>query len=49
MEVRQVSTGYDDDYATGFWLSYAYFKDNYKLTAVELSKQKSLDVPPRAI
>ena len=30
-------------------LDYAYFKDNYKLTAVELSKQKTLDADPRAI
>ena len=49
LEVRQVSTGYDNDYATGSWLSYAYFKDNYKLTAFELSKQKSLDSASRAI
>ena len=30
-------------------LDYAYFKDNYKLIAVDLSKQKSLDNDPRAI
>ena len=30
-------------------LDYAYFKDNYKLIAVDLSKQKSLDADPRAI
>ena len=30
-------------------LDYAYFKDNYKLTAVDLSKQKSLDVDLTAI
>ena len=26
-----------------------YFKDNYKLTALDLSKQKALDADPRAI
>ena len=30
-------------------LNYAYFKDNYRLTAVNLSKQKNLDADPRAI
>ena len=48
-EVRKVSTGYGDDYTTGCLLDYAYFKDNYKLIAVDLSKQKVLDVDPRAI
>ena len=31
------------------FLDYAYFKDNYKLIVVDLSKQKSLDADPRAI
>ena len=30
-------------------MDYAYFKDNYKLIAVDLSKQKVLDADPRAI
>ena len=29
-------------------IDYAYFKDNYKLIAVDLSKQKTLDADPRA-
>ena len=48
-EVRKVSTGQDDDYATGCLLDYVYFKDNYKLIAVDLSKQKALDADTRAI
>ena len=48
-EVRKVSTGYGDDYTTGCLLDYAYFKDNYRLIAVDLSKQKTLDADPRAI
>ena len=39
-EVRKVSTGQGDDYTTGCLLDYAYFKDNYKLIAVDLSKKK---------
>ena len=30
-------------------LNHAYFKDNYRLIAVDLSKQKALDADPRAI
>ena len=30
-------------------MDYAYFKDNYTLIAVDLSKQKALDADPRAI
>ena len=47
-EIRKVSTGYGDDYATSFLLDYAYFKDNYKLFAVDLSKQKALEADSRA-
>ena len=48
-EIRKVSTGYGDDYTTECLLDYAYFKDNYKLIAVHLRKQKALDADPRAI
>ena len=30
-------------------LDYAYFKDNYRLIAVDLIKQKALDADPRTI
>ena len=48
-EIRKVSTGYGDDYTTGCLLDYACFKDNYRLIAVHLSKQKALDADPRTI
>ena len=48
-EVRKVSTGHGDDYTTGCLLDYAYSKDNHKLIAVDLSKQKASDADPRAI
>ena len=48
-EVRKVSIGYGDDYTTGCLLDYANFRDNYKLIAVDLSKQKALDADPRSI
>ena len=48
-EVRKVSTGQGDDYTTGCLLDFAYFKNNYKLIAADLSKQKALDADSRAI
>ena len=48
-EVRKVSTVHGDDYSTRSLLDYAYFKDNYRLIAVDFSKQKALDADPRAI
>ena len=38
-----------DDYTTGCLLHYPYFKDTYKMIAVDLSKQQALDADPRAI
>ena len=40
------TTGYSEDYLTGCLLDYAYFKDNYRIIAFDLSKQKA---SPRAI
>ena len=48
-ESRKVSTGYGDDYTTGCLLDYAYFEDDYRLIAVDLSKQNALDADLRAI
>ena len=47
-KIRKVSTGYGDDYTTGCLLDHPYFKDHYKLLAVDLSKQKVLDANARA-
>ena len=30
-------------------LGYSYFKENYKLIAIDLSKQQALDTDPKAI
>ena len=47
--IRKIATGQGDDYATGCLLDYPYFKDTYKMIAVDLSKQQALDADPRAI
>ena len=47
--IRKIATGKGDDYTTGCLLDYPYFKDTYKMFAVDLSKQQALDADPRAI
>ena len=48
-EIRKVALGNGDDYTTGCLLDYVYFKKNYQIIAVDLSKQKKLDADPRSI
>ena len=48
-EIRKIATGKGDNYATGCLLDYEYFKKNYQLIAIDLSKQRELDADPRAI
>ena len=48
-EVKKISTGQGDDYATGCLLDFAYLKKNYRLIAADLSKQKALGADSRAI
>ena len=47
--IRRITTGKGDDYTTGCLLDYSYFKENYKMIAIDLSKQQALDADPRAI
>ena len=47
--IRKIATGKGDDYATGCLLDYPYFKENYKMIAIDLSRQNELDADPRAI
>ena len=48
-EIRKIATGKADNYATGYLLDYKYFKEFYKLVAIDLPKQKELDADSRAI
>ena len=47
--IRKIATGQGDDYTTGCLLDYPYFKDSYKMIAVDQSKQQALNADPRAI
>ena len=48
-EIRKTATGQGDDYTTGCLLDYQYFKDHYNLIAIDLSKQKELDIDSKAV
>ena len=47
--IRKIAAGKGVDYTTGCLLEYHYFKENYKMIAVDLSRQNELDADPRAI
>ena len=47
--IRKIATSKCDDYTTGCLLDYPYFKENYKMIAIDLSRQNELDAYPRAI
>ena len=49
VEIRKIATGQRHDYKPGCLLDYSYFKNYYKMTAIDLSKEQALDVNPRAI
>ena len=48
-KIGKIATGQGDDYTTGYLLDYHYFKDSYKMIAIDLSKQQTLDADPKAI
>ena len=37
--IRKIATGQGDDYTTGCLVDYSYFKNCYKIIAIDLSKQ----------
>ena len=47
--VQKIATGQGDDYTTGCLLDYNYFKNCYKVIAIDLSKQQVLDADLKAI
>ena len=47
--LRDVMLGNGDDYTVGSLIDYNYFKNTYKIIAVDLSKQDVLDAEPRTV
>ena len=46
---QKIAIGQEDNYAAESLLNYPYFNENYKLIAIDLSKQQALEADPRAI
>ena len=47
--IQNIATGQRDDYTTGCLLDYNYFKNYFKMIAIDLSKQEVVDADPKAI
>ena len=47
--IKKITAGNRDKYTTGCMLDYPYFKKNYKMIAIDLSKQQVFDVDPKTI
>ena len=47
--IRKIAVGRGDDYTTSCLLDYNYFKDYYKMIAIDLSKQEALEPVPKTI
>ena len=47
--IRKIAIGQGDDYTAGCLLDHNYFKNSYKMIAIDVSKQQALDADPKAI
>ena len=47
--IGKIITGQEDNYTTGCLLDYVYFKSYYDISAIDLSKQQTLDPDPKAM
>ena len=47
--IRKIDIGQDDDYTIGCLINYSYFKNYYKLIAIDLNKQQKLDADQKSI
>ena len=49
MTYENIASGQGDDYTNGFLLDYAYFRDIYKMIAIDLSTHQALDADLKPI
>ena len=47
--ISKIATGQGDDYTTGCLRDFNYFKEHYKLIAIDLSKEQKLDTDPQSM
>ena len=48
-KIRKIATVQGDDYRTCCFLGYIYFKNYFKMIAVDVSKQQAQDADPKVI
>ena len=48
-EIRNLKSGQNEYYTTGYLLDYEYMKNHYRLITVDLSRQQELDADMKAI
>ena len=49
LKIQKIAIGQGDRSTAGCFLDYPYFKNYYKMIAIDLSKQQALDADPKAI
>ena len=47
--IRKIAASKGDDYTADCLLDHPYFKENFKMIAIDLNRQNKLDAHPRAI
>ena len=47
--IRKTETDQEDDYTPNFLLDYVYFKNSYKMIAIDFSKLQELDADPKTL
>ena len=47
--IKKIAKGQGDDYTTRCLLDYPYFRDRYKMIALDLSKEQGLEADPRVM
>ena len=48
-KIEQIATDVGDHYTTGCLLDFNYFKNYYKMIAIDLSKQQAIGSDPKAL
>ena len=49
VNIRKIGNGQEDDSTTGCLLDYDYFKNYFRMIAIDLIKQQEVDSDPKAI
>ena len=47
--IRIIAASQGDNYTTSCFLDYPYFKENYNIVAIDLSKLQTLDADPKTM